>query len=1353
MQPTSPEPDAAALREALGYLNFSSGAGDTRFVRHLDGLFRQLPAGQPQPWRELGRRLKAAAQALRGTSEAFSDLTQAEAVLAIAFDRLPAAYRQHHRDLLAHQADAELFGPLFLARACEAVLGQGGPWDEPERIVAGAIAQLNDYIGYRPVAVLRTAQKIEPYEHEWVRPVPLYIRGAGAGATPYEELINEALAILETTDAELCEQAYFDLELLDELALDPRAYDFDHPVNKRPNYHFGQWDPHHIDGQGRYRRFVLQGVTLGPLLERIESDASLPREELLFEAGAVLAGTILMGSGVSGRGPDTHDSTVTLATLLPQIASYRDVFYRRLLERLAGPRGERLRSEAEKRQQPFAGVRQYLNQRLARMRARQLQHAHLAELFAQMGNGPASARQAQVIPVASTRMTCEIDGRLIAAHQSIEQGDLAAAARRLPEVEDLLQRAIGCGALVDPWNILGFSGQFSLFPAVENSVHDHRVDQLISLLQRIFALYGRLHSEMAAKGQTELLEAASAGLERLAAWWDKFATLEVGGVQSISGREVYESATHVAKALGAWHRAGAEAGNIAFWRRHVAEFNSPKAYALVVEALLDQGDQVASMALLMQWLSQAEQVPLEEEGHSFGQLAIRWLTQLTRSGIRQNAAGVAPPADESGILANSATEAWALARRFFDYLEANADEYWQVPRFELGVEWTREGRGRPADPDLETEDQDEDLGEVFEAAYEDVTFRDSAADGFEGEMLEGGSPPTEYELDLEQSRLSKRLSFLGVVAELFRIAAGTFAVRDRSGIRQNSDPGSGTRESSAGLSGDPAEFSRIPPQERASALSAWLEQAVAHQRGLAALLAAVHHHHIPTPRGTYDSMVEYDRRRMVKDALIERIIATSIAVFDAARAIHAALPRNGALQAEGWEAEALDVQRAMFQGDIPRVCERFPGLLVALSQQPLLYVALARGGDPQRIVETRKLQQVLRDLLRGLPRLGLVAETCQLIEAAQRMEREHPVGPGAVTEFDRIFEIGFKAIVESLVDAADHWDRTDPRASPEDSDAELIECLYAATEPLLKRWLSHSRSLRLSVLEKVSDEDAWKRLRQFIQRYGADLFTQMFLNMGNLRAILHQGADAWLASIEEQGSEERFALLDALDSEIPRDEAVAQFELILDAVVDNYAEYLDYNTTTTQSDDGTLLYTLLDFLRLKASYERTSWNLRPVVMAHEVLVRRGRTAAAEQWRRDVAERTAQTAQGHLKRMQELSRKYGMRLATVADRLGERFVQPLDIDRLKALVRPAVEELRSQRPTTSFELLEQEIEEFCQTPTGVGIDVPGWLVALEHELEQVQSDAMHPEWSILPPARTPLTLEQIQHQLRQWDEAS
>ena len=78
-------------------------------------------------------------------------------------------------------------------------------------------------------------------------------------------------------------------------------------------------------------------------------------------------------------------------------------------------------------------------------------------------------------------MKCRIQCGLTTGHLAIDRGELAAAAATLPEIEDLLHRAIECGALIDPWYILGFGGQFSLFPAVENSVHDHRADELIVL--------------------------------------------------------------------------------------------------------------------------------------------------------------------------------------------------------------------------------------------------------------------------------------------------------------------------------------------------------------------------------------------------------------------------------------------------------------------------------------------------------------------------------------------------------------------------------------------------------------------------------------------------------------------------------------------------------------------------------------------------------------------------------------------------------------------------------------------------------------------------------------------------------
>ena len=72
-----------------------------------------------------------------------------------------------------------------------------------------------------------------------------------------------------------------------------------------------------------------------------ESDPERAKEAMT-EASAVMAGTMLMASGISGSGPGTYDSNTTLATLLPVIASYRDQFYVDLLQRLPQRHRERL---------------------------------------------------------------------------------------------------------------------------------------------------------------------------------------------------------------------------------------------------------------------------------------------------------------------------------------------------------------------------------------------------------------------------------------------------------------------------------------------------------------------------------------------------------------------------------------------------------------------------------------------------------------------------------------------------------------------------------------------------------------------------------------------------------------------------------------------------------------------------------------------------------------------------------------------------------------------------------------------------------------------------------------------------
>ena len=324
------------------------------------------------------------------------------------------------------------------------------------------------------------------------------------------------------------------------------------------------------------------------------------------------------------------------------------------------------------------------------------------------------------------------------------------------------------------------------------------------------------------------------------------------------------------------------------------------------------------------------------------------------------------------------------------------------------------------------------------------------------------------------------------------------------------------------------------------------------------------------------------------------------------------------------------------------------------------------------------------------------------------------------------------------------------------ADEMLIDSLQQVTEPMLVVWLAHSQTLRLSVLERITDEDEWAELVSFIMRYGHDLFTQYFLNAGNLRAILHQGVEVWLDQLLKQPDHDELpSFIEHLDRDLPRAEAVEHLGLILEAIVENYSEYCDYNSTTTQSDRGEMLYTLLDFLRLVTSYDRVAWNLRPLFSAHETLVQRGRDGAAGLWRNAVAQRTSEIADEHLKRLAQLIRHHGMRLPSIADRLGERFIRPLIVDRLRSLVAPAVKERLAGGKTPSFDLLETEIGKLTAEPSGVGFEIPPWLDALEEEAARVstagpeEDDILHP-YPALPEIH--LTLKAAQRQIREWDES-
>jgi hypothetical protein len=1310
------------LQTVLGYLNFSEGRPDPRFQKQLSDAYAFLAErGAAGPRQALHNVLKGKLANLhKGDTSAFRDVHQAEAVLGLVFDRLLPAYRKHHADLLFHQTDDLLFGPFFLARACEAVLAQGGPWEEEERIVKGALRQLNDYVGHRPIAVLESRPRGEPYEHERMRPVPLYLHGAGVGWGPYRELIQQGLEILRKTDQGILQEACFDLELLEELAFDPRGYDFGHPADKRPNYLFGEWDPHHIDGKGRYRRFVVRQIVLDALLARLQSprarlgqaEAADPDDpcgagEMLVEAATVLAGTILMAAGMSGIGPQTHDSSTTLTTLVPRIARYRDAFYASLLRTLAPEHAARLKKEAVLTRQPFGGARQHLNHHIAGVRARQLQQRHLALLFAQIGDPEASRRQAAIIPVASSRLLTEMHMRLTTGRLLVQQRKPDQAAKLLPEVEDLLHRAIDCGAVMDPWNLLGFQGQYPRFTALEDSVRDPRIEELFGVVSGLLNLYAQVLSEGAAHGTFSAGAELSGAMKRLADWWDRFATVEVSDVPRVHGGEALASAEHVAEALARWRERGSGAADLAFWREHLDRFTSPKAFALVVDALLHKEDYRAAMALLMTWLGQHEQVPLEEGEHSFHTLAMRWLLGIsTRPGRSE---GTDP----------TAADRLAQVGKFFDYLEANAEEYWDVPRPEL-----------TEDEELElAEEADPEEDDPYRAAYEDVTFKDSSGDDVEAEVLDF-MPQKDFDLTHEAERLERHVRFLATVSRLWSLASRL--------IRGPEKP----TESAA----------RNALMGRAAN---WLARARANYRDLLNLLDIIHQHEIPQPSGNYESLVEFDRRRLMKEGLLGVILATCLDTRLAMGALRGALGNSAPASEDepAWEATLLGLEQAFWAGEAAMVRRMLPGFLEEFREEPLLFTPLSDGGNPRLILRAGLAQAILRGLAVNLPRLGLIRETLEVVRTAHTMEKEQPLAGSRMTEFDRLLLGACQAVVEAVLAAVGREEESPTQPAREKNDAErLATVLESIIEPFLALWVEYTTTLRVAALESVATEKDWKAVRDFISRYGRDLFHARFMALGNLRGILHRGVGSYLDYlIANPDPLHPILLMDELDNKVPRARAERILHTILQAVIENYDEYRDYNATTTQSDYGENLAQLLDFLRLKASYERNTWQLRPLHLVHDLLVRRHR-AAADFWREQVRELTTALADQHLRELEHMERKYGMRLRALSDRFQERFVKPMEVDGLCALVEPAMAQAGTSTQATA---LERELEPFAAAPVGSGLEVPAWLRRLEAEVHRVRAtrtDLARLAEASFPIPRIVVPLEDLHGQIEGWDKS-
>ncbi|MFM7077482.1 MAG: hypothetical protein ACKO3G_15670 [Planctomycetaceae bacterium] len=1301
---TDPKAERAADPAAvvLGYLNFSSGAFDPAAWRAMSELYAAFePDGErPDAAEEAAALLERRLATLAASEPAFRDVDQARGALARVFGELLPAYRRFHADLLEHQPPGAVERPFFVMAAAQALLAGGGPGaaDAVER----AVARLNDYVGWRPVAALENGRLSDPYPHERVRPVPVFVAGAGVAHGRYRALVSSAVDILRVAPEALLRQADFELDALEELAIDPRAFDFLHPAASRPNYLFGLWDPARIDQRGRYRRMVVQQATLDGILSWPDAAAGRDgqagrADELRLEAGAVLAGVMLMASGLSGHGPGAHLATAPLSELLPRIAGYRDEFYRWMLGTLPPAHRARLDEETARLRQPFGGVRRHINTLLAGRRARQVEAVALAGVFARLGRAGGAERMASLVPAASARLFARITSLVVAArHRATggSGGDLGAALDALDGATETLFRAVGCGAAVDPWNILGFSGQFPLHEPGGESLADPRVDDLVATVGSILEGFAGVWRAASLDGPADLVARAGAACERLAAWWDRHATTTVGGVPHLSGRELLVSSREVIGALSRRRETAPSPPPPGFWRGAVAEFSSPQSHAHAAEALLREGDLDGAMGLLVHWASLLEGVEVERLGATWLAAAGKWLASAT--------------ADRSPAGRNR-------VRRFLELVEANTsgiadavERFAERPRRDDPRGGARGGSGDGGDE--ERDEEGSDAAESVASAYESMVWRDSTDDGVDGGMLDvdGGGTPGEL------AEVEHAAEFLGALFRLLRDTLATLSAADVA----------------AGTAPDAAEL---------DAVAAWGLHLRRVRRALVAAARVVVASAVDPPAGTPAS--EADRIRWQRDAAAERLVEAAVQGAEASWMLSARrhVGRPAALPGKDRAGRRGAVGRlfaALLAGDAPVAAAWLGVVRRRLAGRAVLYVPLARGGRPDRIVAARSRERLLERLVACLPRLGMVAETSGLVHVAKALEAHRPPGRATVSEFDRVFEAAATALVERIVTSAAEVD-ADGTAPPTALVTErILDGLSLLVPRLLDTWTTHARQLRLSILERVRDQRAFTALREFVETYGAGLFTQHFLVPPSLRGILRGGVRRWLEDLVERHTGEpadvtvplrpRRLLEDLASGALPMRTAVARIRLALECVAENHAEYRDWNSTTTQSDRGEFLHVFLDFLRLKAEYDRIAWTLRPVNMAHRVLARRGVPGAAEAWRGRLRDETHDTAAGIVERLGKLEAQWGVRLASVADRLRRPFSAVLEQDDLEALVEPAVRELCSGAPEGAGARFEARAEGFIGVAGGSGVEIPEWLERLgqsvDQELDRRSSDA-------------------------------
>ena len=158
----------------------------------------------------------------------------------------------------------------------------------------------------------------------------------------------------------------------------------------------------------------------------------------------------------------------------------------------------------------------------------------------------------------------------------------------------------------------------------------------------------------------------------------------------------------------------------------------------------------------------------------------------------------------------------------------------------------------------------------------------------------------------------------------------------------------------------------------------------------------------------------------------------------------------------------------------------------------------------------------------------------------------------------------------------------------------------------------------------------------------------------------------------------------------------------------------------------------LDFLRVLSHYDRVAWNIQPIVLAHEVLIREGEMEAGELWRKEVGKRTVRRRRQPATALPAACRRSTGSSFPASSRgwaSGSSNRWPSNDCVPCSNRRPT--KLKIAGPGPAFASLDKEVQGWLSRSLGVGFEVPEWIQTLEDEIDRIVSHAPMPQGRLEP----------------------